>query len=303
MIRKEKSMKKFQSKLTLWRGRRLYVWKRLMIDKKLGLVLVAAMLAAGCNSCQQNQNANAPANANQAVAETVTTPPFQTKEPPKYQAQVVITTVLVGNQAAPVGPPLGSVTQFIARDGDKRRLEYDYLPGVRVAVLSKPEGEFLLYPAEKIYAEVKPEKPKPGKTPAGEESLEDFSPDKLLNPQLPGAKYEKLGAEAVNGRAATKYRSAITVNGKTNETLIWVDDELGIPVKEESESATEGTRRTLEYREIKTEVAPTLFDIPAGWQKVAQAELQRRVSPRSANLGGRDRDEKTHDETHLKDSP
>ncbi len=275
-----------------------------MIDKKLGLILLAALVAFGCDACQPKQNANAPeANANAVIA-TVETPPFQTKEPAQYQAMVVITTSFVGNQNAPLGPPLGSVAQFIARDGDKRRLEYDFLPGVRVAILTKPEGEFLLFPAEKIYAAVKPEKSQADKTPAGEESLEDFSPEKLLNPQLPGAKYEKLGAETVNGRMTTKYRNVITVNsdGKANvnETLIWVDDALGIPVKEESTSEREGTRRVLEYRDIKTVVEATLFDIPAGYRQVSQTELQRRVSPRSANLSGRDRDEQPHDETHLK---
>ena len=273
-----------------------------MVDKRLGLILLAALMALGCDACQPKQNANVPSNAN-AVIETVETPPFQTKEPAQYQATVVITTSFVGNQNAPLGPPLGSVSQFIARDGDKRRLDYDFLPGARVAILTKPEGEYLLFPAEKIYATVKPEKPKPDKTSAHEESLEEFSPDKLLNPQMPGAKFENLGAETVNGRATNKYRSLLTVtnDGKTttNETLIWVDEALGIPVKEESTSAREGTRRTLEYRDIKTSVEATLFDIPAGYRQVSQSELQRRVSPRSVNLGGRDRDEQRHDETHL----
>jgi hypothetical protein len=275
-----------------------------MIDKKLGLILAATLAAVGCGACRTQTNANTSANTNSA-AETVNAPPFQTKEPPQYQATVVITTSLVGNHDSPVGPPLGGATQFVARDGDKRRLEYDFLPGTRVVILTKPEGEFLLFPTGKIYAEVKPEPPPKGKPPAEEESLENFSPDKLLNPQLPGAKYEKLGGETVNGRAATKYRSVITVNvnGKSsaNETLIWVDDALGIPVKEESASATEGTRRTLEYRDIKTQVDATLFEIPAGFRKVTQQELQQRVSPRSANLSGRDRDEQPHEETHLQE--
>jgi hypothetical protein len=273
-----------------------------MVDKKLWLILAAGFVLAGCNSCQQNQNTNTTANSNAAVTK-VEAPPFQTKEPAKYQAKVVITTSFVGHQSAPVGPPLGSATQFVARDGERRRLEYDLLPGVRVVIINKPDGEFLLLPAQKIYAEVKPEKAQPDK--AGEESLEEFSPDKLLNPQLPGAKFEKIGAEAVNGRAATKYRSVLTVNvgGKpaTTETFIWVDDALGLPVREESVSAAEGTRRVLEYRDIKTEVELSLFDIPAGFRQVSQQELQNRARPKTANLTGRDRDEQPHDETHLKE--
>ena len=120
-----------------------------MVDKRLGLILLAALMALGCHACQPKQNANAPSNANAAI-ETAQTPPFQTKEPAQYQATVVITTSFVGNQNAPLGPPLGSVSQFIARDGDKRRLDYDFLPGARVAILTKPEGEYLLFPAEKI---------------------------------------------------------------------------------------------------------------------------------------------------------
>ena len=279
-----------------------------MIDKKLRLTAAVALLLAGCNACRQPAtNANATANANtNAVIETMATPPFQTKEPTKYQAQIVITTSFVGNQSAPIGPPLGKTTQFVARDGDKRRLEYELLPGLKAVILTTPEGEFLLLPGQQIYAEVKPQKAKPGKSAPDEESLEAISPEKLLNPQLPGAKYEKLGAEAVNGRAATKYRSVITVeiNGKsnTNETFIWVDDALGIPVKEESTSSSEGTRRALEYRDIKTEVESALFEIPSGYRQVSQQELQNRARPNgAANMSGVDRDEKRHDEMHLKE--
>ncbi len=281
-----------------------------MVERKLGLLLATALVWTGCGACRKTANVNGNVAVQADAPREMTTPPFQTKEPAKYQAQIVIATTLVNGQSAPLGPPLATVTQFVARDGDKRRLDYEVLPGVKTVILNTPAGSFLLLPQQKIYAEVKPEKAtttgKAG-TEAQQESLEDFAPEKLLNPQLPGARHEKLGAEIVNGRAATKYRTLVTssINGQsgTTETFLWIDEALGLPVKEESTSAQEGLRRTLEYRDIKTEVNAALFDIPKDYRKVTQQELQTRARPGSANLSGRDRDELPHDETHLQETP
>lgn len=282
-----------------------------MIDsQKLGLVLVLALLGAGWGACRRQPAANNNATAS-TPTETMTPPPFATKEPAQYQANIVIETVAVDKQNAPLAPP-GTTTQFVARNGDRRRLDYEPLPGVKAVIINTPEGDFLLLPTQKIYSVVKPEKPSSRKpsaaeTAAAEESLESFSPEKLLNPQLPGARYENLGADTVNGRAATKYRNtvSVTLNQRTHttETLLWVDDALGLPIKEEAVSSADGLRRTLEYRDIKTEVAATLFEIPKDYRQVSQQELQQRARPDAATLMSKDRDEAAHDETHLEQGP
>ena len=283
-----------------------------MIDNnRWAWLITLALLATAWGACRRTSvNENAPAQANQP-AQAVTPPPFATKEPTRYQANIVIETVAVDKQNAALGP-LGSTTQFVARDGDRRRLDYEPLPGVKAVIINTREGDFLLLPAQKVYTVVRPEKPTTRKTSgsetaAAEQSLEDFSPDKLLNPQLPGARYENLGAETVNGRPATKFRNTVTVtlNGqtRTTETLLWVDDVLGLPIKEETLATAEGLRRTLEYRDIKTEVAATLFEIPKDYRQISQTELQQRARPSAPNLIGRDRDEIPHDEKHLEQAP
>lgn len=282
-----------------------------MIDsQKLGLILVLALVGVAWGACRRQSNSNGNAPAPTTATESMTPPPFATKEPAQYQANIVIETVAVDKQNAPLAPA-GSTTQFVARSGERRRLDYEPLPGVKATIINTPEGDYLLLPMQKIYSVVKPEKPSSRKptaeTPAAEESLESFSPEKLLNPQLPGARYENLGADNVNGRAATKYRNtvSVTLNQRTHttETLLWVDNELGLPVKEETVSSADGLRRTLEYRNIKTDVATTLFEIPKDYRQVSQQELQQRARPDAAKIIGRDRDEAPHDEKHLDEAP
>lgn len=227
----------------------------------------------------ENQNAGED-NANGGTEETLTTPPFATKEPERYQATRI--------ETASDGAHSVSSQTFIARDGERRREDFETSVGVKISRLELPSGIYILRPDKKIYAELKPN------ADIGRSSSvpPDFSPDKLLNSARPEAHYEKLGTETVNGRATVKYR--VTLRGKVGtekeivtESLVWVDESLGMPIKSEITSST-GERVTMELRDIKETVDAGLFELPPDYQKVEAERDFSQANPVSAVEKGRD---------------
>lgn len=140
-----------------------------------------------------------------------------------------------------------------------------------------PEGNFVLVPDEKIYAaRVGPGAFVPAQE--GREGQEGFEEVYVHTAPIQST-YQNLGAETVNGTTTTKYK--VTVNGEANgsvsesETLIWIDEALGMPVKSETHSAA-GTRR-MELSKVLLSVDKALFAIPKGYQKVDIQVLQQRI--------------------------
>ena len=206
------------------------------------------------------------------------TPPFATKEPERYQAVRVITTG-GGTETTTAAEP-GSRT-FIARDGDRRREDYEAASGEKISYLQLPGSVYVLLPAKKLYAELRPENDGAAANERAENVPPDFSPDKLLNQARPESVYERIGAENLNGRATVKYR--VTVRGATGasrevttESLVWVDESLGMPIKSETTStggAASGARITMELRDIKETVDAAVFELPPDYRKVTSKEL------------------------------
>jgi hypothetical protein len=238
-----------------------------MRTRALLLLLTLVLAAASCKrsgvSGETNQNsAGAPAAGGAASS----VPPFATKEPERYQATRVVTS------SGDVGA--GESRILVARDGDRRREEYVGGGGERVAYLQLPEGSYVLLPAKRLYAELKAEADSQGGGAHASSVPPDFSPDKMLNEARPETLYEKLGGENLNGRATVKYR--VTVRGQkngtvTSESLVWVDEGFGMPVKTETTSA--GSRVTTELRDIREAVDAGLLELPPDYRRVAPAEL------------------------------
>jgi hypothetical protein len=243
------------------------------------LFLLTLLLAtASCKKSDVAENQGAAGDdAAAAQGNTSSTPPFATKEPERYQATRVITSSEGGETA--LAGAAGSQT-LIARDGDKRREDYESAAGGKLTYLQLPEGTYVLLPGKKVYAELKPEMNASG----GEREArlpQDFSPDKLLNETRPESRYEKLGAETLNGRTTMKYR--VVVAGRTGaakevvtESLVWVDEGLGMPIKTETTSTGKAgawSKVTMELRDIKETVDAGMFELPAGYSKVEAREL------------------------------
>ena len=262
--------------------------------------LVLTITASGA-SCKRTsvENGNAAANTN-AAEETATAPPYQTREPERYQATVVTTGSIGGQNPATGGAPGSSNQQVsVARDGTRRRMEFELMPGVKMLFLQLPEGSYLLYPAKKMYAEVRRSD---GATANGNTggASPDFSADKLINQSRAGARYEKLGTEEVNGRMTTKYRVTTRGAASTNapaassETIVWVDESLGMPIKSETTStggATGGSRYTMEIKDLKLEVDPSVFTLPKDYKKVEREQIQKEALSQMPGLTGSDGEE------------
>jgi hypothetical protein len=193
------------------------------------------------------------------------TPPFQTKEPKRYQAVRTISFT----------DPSGNVvtrTAEIAKS-DNLRLEKGKSGDSDVVLLELDRGRFLLLPETKTFAEV---------TESDPGVVTDFenSPERLLHPGSLTTTYQKLGPDSVSGRSATKYRvvvnNSLGGNVTSSETLIWIDDSIGMPIRSETVSS-DGNRMLMELSKITLEVDNTLFRIPEEYRKVTATDLHNRL--------------------------
>jgi hypothetical protein len=264
-----------------------------MMRRSAVLFLLTFLLAtASCKKSEVagNQNGVA-ANGGGGMEETLTTPPFATKEPERYQALRVITSSTGSEANSAVAVDSSTSQTFIARDGERRREDYETPGGTKISFLQLPNGIYALLPEQKMYAEWKQEAGSAGEGRAASVPP-DFSPDKLLNEARPEAHYEKLGAETVNGRETAKYR--VTLRGKTGaakemttESLIWVDETLGMPIKSEM-ILNGGARVLMELRDIRETVDASLFELPQDYRKVEEREIFAQLKSANSAVKGRE---------------
>lgn len=271
-------------------------FQRLRTSLIITCALAFILSGTACKrTAESNANGNANTGSTASADETSSTPPFSTKEPERYQATMV-TSGNLGGQAANI-PGLSSLTNQelkVARDGEKRRHESEPFPGVKVIYLQLPGGRYVLYPAKKLYAEIKLDGTDTALNSA-QGVPSDFSPDKLIKTASAGAKYEKLGTEEVSGRMTTKYRvtsgSAEGSQAALSETIVWADESFGMPIKTETTSK-DGTKFTTEYRDIKLEVDATLFELPKDYEKVEQRDIINKAVPTLQDILGNGKEEK-----------
>jgi outer membrane lipoprotein-sorting protein len=233
--------------------------------RSLALCLLAL---ASCRTA----NESAPNETPASDIVVSTNPPFQTKEPDRYRATRTI-TIFTAN-----GETIVTKTA-IAKDGPLRREE----PGdssPRVVYLDLIEGRFVLLPEARVYAAATADEANT------EADTEDNSPDRLLHLEPVNTTYQSLGSEVIAGRNTQKYR--ITVNGSApenvsqNETLMWIDETLSMPLKSETKSA-DGTRTTMELSDIDLNPDNGLFQIPTGYEKIAFGDLRKQLKGRRLN--------------------
>ena len=161
-------------------------------------------------------------------------------------------------------------TIAIFRDGEARR-EENNSQSKQIVYLDLPNGRFILVPDERVYAAVEDGPTAPLDT--------DGSADLYLHTAPIQTSYENLGSEVVNGQNASKYK--VTVNDSSikdvteRESLIWIDESLGMPVKSVTRSAA-GTR-TMELTRINLSVDKRIFEIPKDYRKIEAAALRGRI--------------------------
>lgn len=218
------------------------------------------LVFASCTS-----QTNSPATRSDSPENVVSsTPPFQTKEPERYRATRTITSVAADGKTT-------VAKTLTAKDGEMRRIESE--SGTKKLVfLNIPEGTFVLLPDDKLYASTASDETVPGSAEDG-----DITPEKLLHDDNGSTSYQKLGAESIAGRNTNKYRVVVNSSKGANvspyETLIWIDEALGMPIRSETKSS-DGMRVTMELSEIALDVDKRLFEVPDDYKKISFTELR-----------------------------
>ncbi|MCM3902114.1 MAG: hypothetical protein ND866_10440 [Pyrinomonadaceae bacterium] len=172
-----------------------------------------------------------------------------------------------------------STQVLIARDGEKRREEYSAGANGQIVYLEIPAGRFIVLPANMLYADLSTASDETDPGSRLDHSSNDspgLSPDQLLNESHVPATYEKLGTETLAGGVTTKYRVVVVTGADSqNETLIWVDETLGIPVRSEAISRSSGysSKVTMELKDVNLEVDERLFSWPSDYKKVEAQQI------------------------------
>jgi hypothetical protein len=260
----------------------------------LTLALGVLLLFAN-NACQpmpsSNANANANSNANtnsQTSAANANSnsdsanngPTINTREPDKYSSTLVFSIETQGGDKA-IGIP--SLSVQVARNGDDRRVEFKLPDGSPLVYLDHNNRHYVILPARKQYAELTQEA-------TGVQIHKLITPGQLVEDLKNIKGVERVGEGPMDGRSADKYRYATSTNTNTKagevkaEAFVYVDKETGLPLRAEMLAESSGdvkgvkaARVVAEMHDIKTDVAPELFEPPAGYEQVAPEKVRQQI--------------------------
>lgn len=217
----------------------------LRISKKNLTVLLLILLI--CGSCKFFQTANVETPKPFTPEEIKSEIPFSTKEPQIFQAEMVITANGAENK------------KFIARSGNNRRFDYNFGAKNQVSMI-QTDKIYTVLADKKIYTETVLTENFPAQN--------DFSSE-WLNAKT-DAEFTKIGTE----NDLTQYR----VGFVNSEILVFVDENLNFPVRQEFYSIENGQKTstmTIELRNFKPEAASDLFAVPKDFKKVSAEEFRK----------------------------
>src|SRR5947207_10953497 len=173
---------------------------------------------------------------------------------------------------------------LIGRDGDNRREEQNLERSQQTIYIESAAGHFLLLPAQKIYVSLSSTSERP--TDSSDDDLADaFSPDRLLHEFAETTHYQRAGIEMIGARKTSKYFVTVGEPGADPQTssVIWVDDELGMPIK--SETRDQAGVSTMELMEISRDLDAHLFEVPGDYKAVDFATFQTELRRLSGTSG------------------
>jgi hypothetical protein len=252
----------------------------------VSLVVLLGLAGSACQRADTNANANLAANANTSptTANANLSPSPTTvsaaREPEKYRATLVFSAETEGGEKT-IGIP--SLSAQVARNGADRRVAFKLPDGSDLIYLEKGDLHIVIAPARKQYAELTPEA-------TGFQLQKMMTAGQIVSylERLKGV--ERVGDDTMNGRPADKYRYANTTNttttaGQVNtEAFFYVDKETGLPLRADiSSEATgdvhgvKGARIVAEMRDISTTIDDSLFEVPAGMNKVPPEQVRAQI--------------------------
>jgi hypothetical protein len=218
-------------------------------------------------------NSNANAKPSPAHAEAVSF-----REPERYSETATISVQMTGNES---GGSLPSLQYDFAKSGADRRAAF-VLPAMGEVVYLEHAGQkYAIFPSRKQYVELNQET-------LGVQlpNLTLMSPGGEVDRLRSRAPFDKVGAETVNGRQATKYHFAGQVDSRTQagmvqaEGTVDLDDGTGLPLRSEitAKTANGATAKILlDTRNIQVNPPASLFETPAEYKKVPPEELEQQV--------------------------
>jgi hypothetical protein len=217
------------------------------------IFLVCGLLC--CSACSFWQSKPDAAPAPSVAEELKSEIPFTTKEPDIFQTEIVITAD-------------GGLEEkiFVAKNGSNRLIVFGYQKTHETAFLQIGENQkFTIARSRKIYAENQA-----GIVGAESETLSDFLTAELQNRKT-GAKFETLASE----NDLARYRVNLD-DAQKSEIIIYVDENIGLPVRQEFYSA-EGEQKkmtlTVELKNFGLQTNPSFFEVPKDYRKVSLKEL------------------------------
>jgi len=260
--------------------------------KHFGLVIALLLLLSitGCQPANTNANANANSvvvNSNANVGNVNSSessergPTINTREPEKYSATLTFTLETEGGDKAIGIPPL---SMQVARSGEDRRIEFKLPDGSPLIYIDHNNKHYVIAPSKKQYAELSPEA-------TGIQLHKMLTPGQLVEDLKNRKGVEPAGEGLINGRAADKYRYNASTNTNTRagevkaEAFVYVDKETGLPLRAEMLAESSGdvkgvkaARIVAEMKDIKTDIAPALFEVPpAGYAQVAPEKIRQQI--------------------------
>lgn len=234
-------------------------------SKSAKIFVIVILLTSGFSACQwwkKLTGAPSPIPTPFIAREIPVDLPFQNKEPENYQAEFVI-SIFAGDAKT-------IQKTFIARNGTKYFITFN--AGEKSAFSSLKTGAadyFLISDEKKVFTE------QIAAANVGDNSenfLEDFLTTEWLNEKT-AADFEKLETE----NNLTKFRVNLA-DSRNSEILIYFDENLKIPVRQEFYSAR-GERKTLmltaEILNFKSPADVKYFELPADYRKVSPPEFDK----------------------------
>ena len=224
-----------------------------------------------------NSNTNTNAIANTESSSTIS----ETKEPEQYQAVVQLKLQATGDNKA---TNLPTIQANVARSGADRRMEFNLPTKEKVLYIDKDGVTTLVLPTRKQYAVL-------DKQALGYEVRKLMMPSEIVNYVKNVKGVERVGEENVNGRQVIKYRFGSVSNTQTTagqvatESFFLIDKDTGLPLHSETVSQSQngtvqgykGLRVITEMSDIKAEVTPDLFTVPADYQKIDADQIKSQV--------------------------
>ena len=262
------------------------------MDKQIVILCAASvvLLTGGCGSPAGNSaagnavNAGAPVvNVNNSPANQVTTTnarTIETAEPDKYSATLQLKAETVGGEQ--VATP--TLTADVARDGEKRRVEFLLPSNERLIYMNLGGSRYLVIPSRRQYVEIDPNS-------AGFELPRLMMPDQIVEYLKGRNDYQRIGEESFRGRTVVKYRTAGSTDTGTDagrirsESFTYVDKDTGLPLRAELQSQSsgkvggvEGVNAVVEMHNVNTNPNAELFELPNDYAKVTAEQVRNQIS-------------------------